>query len=297
MGEFPVDAQRFSLMLITFTKAKLFPRLSIDNSRRVRQLTHILNGHVCARSGKRTARHMPRISGPWLAGTFDSDRTVSRAASDALTLVFPTPEKVQGVRKAFQRSILEYCRDAALHETAKTLNDERAVSPDDAEATFARVVATSLSVVSSFLAELDADVVQKESSLYEEVFGEPKLWDFVHHADPGVRRAVYKLVRASLDRRPNLIQDNINLVSIAYVYKGLHSDQAGSALDFIQTLESLTSIFPTIWMDAYEGKKPAISRLRHFLKQGSQSSSIDFWESLSNLFRILPKELLPSTLR
>lgn len=275
-------------------QVRVFPRLSIDNSRRVRQLTHILNGHVCSKSGKRTAPHMPRIAGPWLAGLFDSDRAGAKAASDALHLVFNTPEKVYGVRKAFQRPILEYCRDAALYETIQTLSDPRTVNPDDAEATYARVVATSLTVISSLLHELEPADLEKEISVYEEILSEPKLWEFVNHPDTGVRRSMHRFIQAVLDRRSTLLQPHTQAISTAYVDKGLHSGQTGSALDYISTLESLTTFMPSIWTDAYTGKKSAVSRLRHFVKQGSQSASADFWISLDRLLSSIPATVMPS---
>jgi hypothetical protein len=115
----------------------------------------------------------------------------------------------------------------------------------------------------------------------------------VSSPDAGVRRATHKLVRTCIDKNPGIIQDNINPMSNAYVYKGLHSIQTGSALDFVKTLEAATSTFPGIWTDSYNGKKTAISRLRHFLKQGSQSSSAEFWDSLNSLFPKIPSEIWP----
>lgn len=238
---------------------------------------------------------MPRIVGPWFAGTFDNDRAAARAAVDALNLVFPTVEKVQGVRRTFQRAILEFCRDAALHETVKTLSDERAVSTDDAEATYGRVVATTLSVVGSLINELSANDQAKEEIIYEELFSDSKLWAFAHHSDAGVRRSVHKLVLTCLEKHPSLVEDNAKAVSDAYVYKSLQSDQTGSATEFMQTLKTLTTLLPLLWTDAYSGKKPALSRLRHSLKQGSQSGSSSFWKSLDEMLRKLPKQVMPTT--
>ena len=238
---------------------------------------------------------MPRLAGPWLAGSFDNDRAAAKAAADALNMVFPTVDKVQGVRKAFQRSVVEYCRDAILHETIQTLSDERVVSTEDAEATYYRVVATSLSLIGSLIENLSVEDQEKEYSTYEEVFADAKLWEMVNSPDVVVRRASHRLVRVCLAKRSGIVQANIKTVSDVYVYKGLNSNQTGSALEFVKTLFAATTSFPTIWTDAYSGKRTAISRLRHFLKQGSQSCPIEFWDSLQNLFQILPTDILPTT--
>ncbi|KAI9812264.1 MAG: hypothetical protein M1832_000454 [Thelocarpon impressellum] len=134
---------------------KMYPRTSIDNSRRVRQLAHTLQAQVAVSSGKRIAKHMPKVVGAWLSGLYDSDRLVSRTAREALERVFPSKEKIQNIWRAYERPILEFTRDSVLRETVQTLSDERTVSPDDAEAKYARVVATAISLLSSLLAELE----------------------------------------------------------------------------------------------------------------------------------------------
>ena len=276
--------------------AKLFPRLSIDNTRRVRQISHSLNGQICSKSGKRTAKHMPRIAGPWLAGTFDLDRAAARAASDALDLVFPSEERVHAVQRTFQKPILEYCQGAILRETVGTLSDERSVNVDDANATYARVVATSLSVLQKLFKDLSEDERRKEHELYTEVFSDAKLWDFVNFSDAAVRRSMHKLVRTILQHDQAVLQDSVRSISTAYVYKGLNADQTGAALDFVQTLNELTTAHPDLWTTAYGGKKPAVSRLRHFLKQGSQQSSADYWKALDQLLRNIPQAIWPKDL-
>jgi hypothetical protein len=105
-------------------------------------------------TGKRMAKLLPPIIGAWIAGTYDSDKSVARAAQSSFNSAFPSEEKVQGVWTIFGPYLLEYATDAVLKESPKTLSDERTVSPDDAEAKYARVVATGLSVITSLLADV-----------------------------------------------------------------------------------------------------------------------------------------------
>ena len=237
---------------------------------------------------------MPRIVGPWLAGTFDTDRAAARSASDALNLVFTSPEKVFGVKKTFQRLIIEYSRDASLNETVQTLSDERTISPDDAKATHARVVATALWVVKSLLDELSSEERAKERDVYREILEEPRLWSLVHDSDASVRRAMDRLTQTCLEKEPDLVESDLQSVSKAFVYQSLHSDQTSSALEFLQALERLTKKFPSIWTDAYTGKKSAASGLRHFLKQGAQGAPPSFWHTLDKVLRTIPNSVLPS---
>ena len=94
---------------------------------------------------------MPNLVGAWLAGLYDNDRPVAKAARESLASVFLTQEKMQAVWNIYRTPIIEYCRDAILRESVQSLSDERATSPDDAEAKYARVVATSISVVTNML--------------------------------------------------------------------------------------------------------------------------------------------------
>nr|POE74411.1 e3 ubiquitin-protein ligase listerin [Quercus suber] len=274
---------------------KLYPRLSIDSARRVRQLAAAVNAEILSRCGKRTVKHLSRIAGPLLASGYDNDRAVAKAAQEGLTVVFPTPEKIVGLKRTFQESIIEYCRDALLHETSKTLSDERSVTPDDAEAVFARVLASSLTVMANLLKSLPPQEISKQMHLYEEVLDDQKIWTFVTESDPSVRRAMHRLVQTLLQILPQLIDSRLTAVSAAYVYKGLASDQTGSFLDYVQAMTSLTRLAPQVWTSVYSGNKSVASRLRKFLQNGSQSGSNECWILLADLLSSIPREVMPKS--
>ena len=101
--------------------------------------------------GKRIAKYMPAIVASWLAGQYDNDRSVSRAANESFNRVFGTKEKKSNVWRLYQSSILEYSRDVIVKETTYTLSDERTTSPDDASSKYSRVVGAAITVVSILL--------------------------------------------------------------------------------------------------------------------------------------------------
>lgn len=104
-------------------------------------------------TGKRIARHLPKVVGPWLAGLYDNDKLVQRAAQESMNTAFPTKDKKQGIWAVYQTPILDFVVDAVLRQTAQTLSDERVVRPDEAEAKYARVVATGIEVFKQLLCE------------------------------------------------------------------------------------------------------------------------------------------------
>lgn len=110
-------------------------------------MAHQVHGAIAHARGKKFAKVMPDVAGPWLAGIFDGDKIVSNAAKESLKQVFSTEEKMKNVWTVYFGSIMEYCSDALFKETVQTLSDERTVSPDDAFAKHAMVVAATVRVV------------------------------------------------------------------------------------------------------------------------------------------------------
>lgn len=107
-------------------------------------MAHSTQGSIASIVGKRVARYLPKVIGAWLAGIYDNDKPVHRAALESFMRVFSTDEKRLGVWKVYQTSILDFVDDVILQQTPQTLSDERTVKPDDAEAKHARVVGTAI---------------------------------------------------------------------------------------------------------------------------------------------------------
>jgi hypothetical protein len=186
---------------LTKYQVKVYPRASIDVARRVRQLSHTLQGQVCQCSGKRIAKHVPSVIGAWTAGLHDTDKTVSRAADDAFEMVFSSSEKRQNSFKAYQQPIIEFARDALLNETEKTLSDERTTTPEDADAKYQRLVASCIALVDNVLNRLASEETSKHGEVYDELFTNTSFWGFASSKDAGVRRALFRLLRTCMESR------------------------------------------------------------------------------------------------
>ncbi|KAF2147496.1 uncharacterized protein K452DRAFT_348186 [Aplosporella prunicola CBS 121167] len=271
---------------------QLYPRSSIDSERRVRQLAHTVHGKIAAASGKRIARHMPNIVGAWLAGLYDNDKAVAKSAQDAFNTVFPTPEKLRTVRKAFQQQTLEYCRTVIDKEAVDTLSDERNTSPDDALAKYNRVIASSISVIATLLMELQLEDIAKEQASYEEVIQDSRLWEFASYDDPAVRRAVHRLLRICISKQPDVLSANLSTIAKSYLAKSLSSKQPGSAWHFSEATVALSEAYPAVWTEQYK-KKTVIQRLPQWLKRGSEGGPTEFWDNVTRVVSSLPRDVLP----
>lgn len=238
------------------------------------------------------ARHMPKVAAPWVAGQYDNDKSVSRAANESFQRVFSSEEKMKNVWRLYQLSILEYAEDVVAKETKNTLSDERTTSIDDSSAKYSRVVGASIMMVTNLMESVSKADIEKSRTLLNEFLNEEKLWKLASDNDAFVRRALYRFLGTALARYKDAL--NPSTISASVLMSGLYTIQSGSAFDYVKVLVLLSVELPDVWTTHYpgSGKKSAVNRLCHFLKKGSQGGSPDFWSQVAALLSTLPPSIL-----
>ncbi|RNJ53294.1 hypothetical protein D7B24_002049 [Verticillium nonalfalfae] len=269
---------------------QVYPRISIDNARRARELSHTLQFELMKSARKRMEKRVPKVVGTWLAGTTDKDRAVANAASQGLSSLLTNIDKVLAFWKKCQPQILTYAADA-IRETKDTLSDERSTTADDAEAKYYRVVNSSLSLVLELLQKLEQADLDAEADSYDIFFSEDVVWKSATFADSAVRKVTCELLWVCLEKRHDSVASQVSRLKKIFVTEGLKSNQTGSAVEYVRVLTRLTQKFPEIWSSSSDKKTP-ISRLQLFLEKGSQGSSVKFWGYLEQLLTVLPTEQL-----
>ncbi|KAJ6001447.1 hypothetical protein N7522_006674 [Penicillium canescens] len=269
---------------------KIYPRLSIDLSRRVRQIAHPIQGTIAGLVGKRIVPNLPKVIGAWLAGIYDNDRLVQRAALESFSRVFSSEEKRNNVWKIYQGSILDFVDDVILRQTALTLSDERTVKRDDAEGKYARVVGAAIMLFNRVLGNSADEDLEKNLSEIETLLESKPLWALCHHDDPYVRRSIYVLLRSAVSREPGWL--DWKTLSSSIIGKSLSLQQTGSSSELSESLLLLTSSRPQVWTDDYTGKSSASKRLLRYMQKGSQGGHGNYWSNLDQLLRIIPQEVL-----
>ncbi|KIX99599.1 uncharacterized protein Z520_04232 [Fonsecaea multimorphosa CBS 102226] len=271
---------------------KLYPRTSIDNARRVRQLAHALQGSLTALSGKRMAPHLPNVIGAWLSGCYDNDRLVARTSQESVGVAFATDDKRRALWKVYRNALLDYANDAILVQTPKTLSDERSTTPDDSEAKFVRVAGNAMQMLSQ---TIKINFVQGSggskpdiSESLGRIVVDKRLWEFSSHEDPILRRAVCNLASICADTIPG--QLDWKIISACFVGKALNGSQLGSSRQLSETLVALTSVRPEVWTTDYSSKTAASKRLFQYLRKGSQRGPADFWIDIALLLKKIPVE-------
>ena len=229
---------------------------------------------------KRLAKKLPEFVGPWLAGTFDRDKRVARAASDALAAFLQTKEKEEAFWKAVQSHALEFAIEA-IKKTPDTLSDERSTTKQDADAKYYRVVGASLSLALNLVRKGDPAALEDGLARYLEV---DALWTMPKTEDAFVRRAFYQFLHIILSTRPELVKPRLQQVGRSLLADGLQNSQVGSSSDLLKVLASLTKHFPQVWGT----QKHPFHRLHQLVSQGSQGGGEEFWKSLDELLLVLP---------
>lgn len=269
-------------------QTRIYPRLSIDSSRRVRELSHTVHLELLRSARKRMERRIPDVVGAWLGGLYDRDRSVARAAADGVSSFLSTPEKVTAFWTKCQAQILYYATEA-MRETQDTLSDERTTTPEDAEAKYFRVIAASLSLVLGLL-RLPEGSIQRSVERLDGYFETHDVWKAITFNDSQVRKAVCQMLFVCLER--GLPYADTAQARRAFVTGGLKTSQAGSALEYTRALTKLTQRDPCIWHGNSREKKTPLMRLQAFIAKGSQGSPPTYWDALSGLFSSLPVEVL-----
>ncbi|KAL1893364.1 hypothetical protein Sste5346_006542 [Sporothrix stenoceras] len=274
-----------------------YPRLSIDDARRVRELSHSLQLDLMQSARKRMERHIPKVASAWLAGTYDRDRAVAKAASDGLASFLTTDEKTTMFWKRLQPQILEDAT-AAIQETAATLSDMRSTTQDDADLKYYRVLYSSLSLVLALLRKLSVADTESLHHAYTQFFAVEAVWSSAAlSSDSHVRRVTYELLLTCLETRPSLLEAQLPRLTKLLTQEAPKTIQSGSVIDYVKVLQKLTKDHPETWAD---GGHP-FTRLRPLVEKGSQGTaaspaapSHNFWTQLDALFSLIPAREIAS---
>ncbi|POS86077.1 hypothetical protein EPUL_002085 [Erysiphe pulchra] len=277
----------------------LYPRLCIDFSRTIRDQAHSIQYDLLSLSQKRMSVRVSRFVGNWLAGQFDRDRTVASNVKKAVISLLPTDEKLVAFYSRHQAAILRYACDA-IQETPETLSDERTMSKADMLAKYFIVTGSSVSLVLELLQKLDEIERSKLKENYDQFLSNDKLWKLVSCEDSGIRRTICELLIQCCQKQRHVISNNLDVLSKAFISKGLLTPQQGSVCKILDTLRILTIEFPEIWgvnrrnkVSRNGSSKHPFTVLNPYILAGPRLEPIDFWKSLQHLIKVLPLEILP----
>ncbi len=152
--------------------------------------------------------------------------------------------------------------------------------------------------------------MNKGRDTFDEIIYDKKLWEFASHPDAAVRRSVFRLLNHILEEREgtqrrlqfartttkftDVVPSLLPVASSSILYRGLTSNQTGSALEYSKAISLLTVNFPEAW-ETFK-KRPKISHIIEYLKRGSQGGPPEVWSHIATFLVHLPEALFPPAL-
>ncbi|CAN6653593.1 E3 ubiquitin-protein ligase listerin [Trichomonascus vanleenenianus] len=269
----------------------IYPKLSIDVSRNVRQQSHKAHGIVFRILGKNSAKYLKDSVSPWLCGMYDTDKLVAAAADHALDLVFPTEEKKKSLYKIFEKTLIDYIYEVIALHTPEALSDERYVSKEEAEAKYLRTVRSCIALLRYLL--LNGADCQKYEETYKKIVSSKKLWRHAASPDVLLSKSVLELVIVLVNEHKDWAEPNLKVISHYVIYKGFNEANNAVLIDVLQANIVLARAFPESFNLASSKEGAAYSALLSFVSQGSRRSGKHFWPLVQSLLSSLSSDVSP----
>lgn len=267
---------------------QLYPKLSIDNSRNIRILSHKAQSTIVKALGKRYAKYLKDTAPSWLSGLFDNDRVVSRATSLSLIEAFASQEKIGALWKLFEKQILEFVFHAISLENSDTLSDERVVNSDERQVKFSRVATCCCQLFAKLLSCGNFEKFHQE---YSDILALDELWDLARSKDLQVKRSLLSVISPLVSTAKKLIYPEVFSKMSSSMFKVIKLPKtnqpilySGVIISILQGLCCLNNFDSEFWgVD----KKPK-QKLIDLLRLGSCSSHESYYSLLSSLLDKAP---------
>lgn len=285
--------------LIIITWVQMYPKLSIDDSKKVRSLSHQIQSHFVFVLGKSYAKYLKDTIGIWISGLFDTDKSTARICKDSIYSSFGNnEEKVSNLWKIFIQQILKYCHQVLAYETKDTLSDERFAGKDESEAKYLRVLQSSILMTVNAVAVANSlELNDQLKDIISDIYGQEILQDCFSSKDYNLKKSAYMCFRSLV------ISNHVDILMTKHLYKSLSKAMvkgikfdskvnqilySNVLITILDTLVCVTSFDASFWLNI----KKSDDKLLSLLKLGSLNSEPIYYDIVYKLLKILPKDLV-----
>lgn len=283
--------------LLMISWAQMYPKLALDDSKKVRSHSHQIQGIFVGTLGRKYAKYLRDTVGIWLAGLYDVDRSTAKVCNVSLNDAFGNnPSKVNNLWKAFMPQILNYPLHVVTKESKDTLSDDRFVSKEDADNKWIRTNLAALLLMTKALTELN-DTNEVTRSLVHHYFNAEQTLDFFSHSDFNLKKSIYQGLKTLVNCNyaseivDNKLYKNLSKAAV----KGLKVDKKKNVILYtnvviplLDTLVALTNYDNTFWANT----KKAAERIDDILALGSLNSNPVYYDVVVKLLTILPEDFI-----
>lgn len=284
--------------LTIITWVQMYPKLSIDDSKKVRSLAHQIQSQFVFSLGKSYAKYLKDTIGVWLSGMFDQDRSTAKACKESIDFAFGSKkEKISNLWKIFTVQILQYCYQVLAYETKDTLSDERFATKEESQAKYLRVLQGSILLIVHVLGAIDSiDLNEETIGLLTSITSQEVYLEAFSSKDFSLKRAAYMLFKSLVVSKhvDAIINKHSYKVLSKAMVKGMKLNSEVNVLlystviiNIMDTLVCVTSYNPLFWTSI----KKADEKLLSLLRVGSLNSEPIYYDIVYKLLKVLPPEL------
>lgn len=263
--------------------SQVYPRLALDNDRRVREICN-QSFLVLIRSVKKElAPFLKKLISSWILNLFDPYKEVCIAAQNAFLASFSENKQV---------SALIFCKSEIMSSIDHNLqssenSNKKSNSLDFTDERFERIISSSILSLGFLIDKFPEEENQKTLEQYKEIIND-KFWKFCSSKSPLIRRSMYSFISTASQKLPILIEENLQYLSP--VVLGILNEKESSAhQEMWQTYLVFLKNFPHCWRYV-SVDDVVLPRLWEFLKNGAFGSGIITYPSLLPLVSFIPTE-------
>lgn len=257
---------------------KLYIKLTTDVDRRVRLLTNNVHMLLVKRVKKKLAPYLKEVAGAWIGTFYDPNRDVARVAVEAFNSAFPDNKKEQVISFCLQ-DIIAYISEILLIKTSETFSDPRFNTPEEMEARYARVAASSLYTLGYITETLSPESLENGANDIGQILDEVKLWELFGHSTSVVRRATYSMLRIITTKAPELIKERLSIVSKNFFPAAFSDKDTTTHSDMWDAILVFTKAFPDAW-SIIPDKKPTMLLFFAYLRAVGYGSATATYRSI-----------------
>ncbi|GMM30787.1 ubiquitin-protein ligase [Martiniozyma asiatica (nom. inval.)] len=285
--------------LILITWVQMYAKLSLDDSKKVRSVSHQIQSKFVSSLGKKYIKYLRDTIGIWLSGCYDSDRSTSKACKLSVNEAFGnSTEKVNNLWKAFITQILFYSHQIFLKESIDTLSDDRFVSKDDALAKWTRAKLASTMIITKVITEIETiDLNENVAKLLKEIFDSEYFQICFSDNDFQVKKNIYQSFKTLIisKHKDQILNKKLYKHLTKSMVKGLKIDRKKNSvlygnviLSILDTLITATRYDSSFWCES----KKALDRLSELLHLGSVNSDPLYYDLMVKLLTLLPVDFI-----
>jgi hypothetical protein len=282
--------------MVIMTWVKLYPKLSVSESKIVRALAHQAQTLFISVLQKSYMKYLKDTVPVLLSGIYDLDASVANSTLKSLGKAFNGQSKVNNLWIIFQSEILNFADQVFNKETVDSLSDDRVVPRDEAELKYLRLVNATISMISHLIQlgfKVNPEKLEANVKNYQDFLLYENLWHYLLVNTNVNNQRIYKtllsLINGILKLKPELLTEKAwkmmskRLLKSLSFSKKVHlsspnrSMYSSLVVPILSTLNNLESVKP----EFYHYDKSHKERITDFLKIGSLNSDPSYYTLLT----------------